>query len=172
MLPPPRPQVMTGMCSTVKVENVPCITELARWAVGLSHHTLPAILLGVLQDYTRPLTRSTDEDSVAKLNILREKLLDRLKDDAVLLYPSHPTVAPYHNRPISTPFNFSYTGLFNALGFPVTQVPLGLHPHQGVPMGLQVVAAPGMDHLTLAVARELQATFGGWANPGEVTGSS
>ena len=80
--------------------------------------------------------------------------------------PSHPHVAPYHNHPVFTPFNFAYTGLFNALGFPVTQCPLGLSSSKGVPLGIQVVAAPYQDHLCLAVAQELEKSFGGWVSPG------
>lgn len=55
----------------------------------------------------------------------------------MLLYPSHPTLAPYHNEPLFRPLNFTYTAIFNALGFPVTQVPLGLAPN-GLPLGIQV----------------------------------
>lgn len=60
-----------------------------------------------------------------------------LGDNGVLLYPSHPTLAPYHNEPLFRPLNFTYTAIFNALGFPVTQVPLGLAPN-GLPLGIQV----------------------------------
>ena len=45
-----------------------------------------------------------------------------LGQDGVLIYPSHPTPAPYHNLPILRTFNFAYTGIFNILGNPVTQV--------------------------------------------------
>ena len=62
------------------------------------------------------------------------------------------------------PFNFSYTGIFNVLGNPVTQVPLGLG-NCGVPLGIQVVAGRNHDRLTLAVAQELENLFGGWVPP-------
>lgn len=41
---------------------------------------------------------------------LRTELLNLLKDDGVLLYPSHPVVAPKHHAPLGMPFNFAYTG--------------------------------------------------------------
>jgi fatty acid amide hydrolase 2 len=47
---------------------------------------------------------------------------------------------------------------------PVTQTPLGLDP-RGIPLGVQVAAAHGNDHLTIAVARELERAFGGWVWP-------
>ena len=53
---------------------------------------------------------------------LRQELDTLLGDDGVLIYPSHPTPAPYHNLPILRTFNFAYTGIFNILGNPVTQV--------------------------------------------------
>ena len=45
-----------------------------------------------------------------------------LGEDGVLLYPSHPTPAPYHGQALVRTFNFAYTGIFNILGLPVTQV--------------------------------------------------
>ncbi|KAH0630988.1 hypothetical protein JD844_004439 [Phrynosoma platyrhinos] len=55
--------------------------------------------------------------------------------------------------------------IFNILGLPVTQCPLGLSKER-LPLGIQVVAGPHNDHLTLAVARYLEKAFGGWVPPG------
>ncbi|XP_005090021.1 fatty-acid amide hydrolase 2 [Aplysia californica] len=145
--------------------HVNCTLELGRWLVGSSSHTLPAIALGILNDYLPAMTKSADLKAVEKLDSLRERLVSVLGDDGVFLYPSHPKIAPYHHHPVCTPFNFAYTALFNALGFPVSQCPLGLSS-DGLPLGLQVVAAPYQDHLSLAVARELEEAFGGWVSPG------
>lgn len=49
----------------------------------------------------------------------------------------------------------------------MTQCPLGLSS-EGLPLGIQLVAAPYNDHLTLAVARYLEKAFGGWVLPGKV----
>ena len=72
-------------------------------------------------------------------------------DNGVLIYPSHSTPAPYHGQPIVKTFNFAYTAIFNILGNPVTQVPLGLGS-SGFPLGVQVVAGLNMDRLSIAVA--------------------
>uniref|UniRef100_A0A8C5JH87 Fatty acid amide hydrolase 2 n=1 Tax=Junco hyemalis TaxID=40217 RepID=A0A8C5JH87_JUNHY len=98
---------------------------------------------------------------------LQEEMEALLGPDGVLLYPSHPTIAPKHHSPICMPFNFAYTAIFNVLGLPVTQCPLGLG-REGLPLGIQLVAASYNDHLTLAVARYLEKAFGGWVLPGEV----
>jgi fatty acid amide hydrolase 2 len=55
--------------------------------------------------------------------------------------------------------------VFNLAGLPVTQVPLGLG-RGGLPLGVQVVAAPERDHVAIAVALELERAFGGWIPPG------
>jgi fatty acid amide hydrolase 2 len=54
--------------------------------------------------------------------------------------------------------------VFNLTGLPVTQVPLGLN-EKGLPLGVQVAARVGNDHLTIAVALELERVFGGWTPP-------
>ncbi|GLV34494.1 uncharacterized protein CBL_09742 [Carabus blaptoides fortunei] len=92
------------------------------------------------------------------------ELADTLGTDGVLLYPTHPTPAPYHIEPLFKPFNFSYTAIINLMGFPATHVPLGLS-RDGLPIGIQVVANVNQDRLCLAVARELEKAFGGWIPP-------
>jgi len=64
------------------------------------------------------------------------------------------------------PFNFVYTAVFNILGFPATQIPLGLDS-QGLSLGVQIVSTTGNDHLTIAVAMELERTMSecGWVCP-------
>jgi fatty acid amide hydrolase 2 len=47
---------------------------------------------------------------------------------------------------------------------PVTAVPLGLDGG-GLPLGVQVAAVHGHDHVTIAVAQALEEAFGGWVPP-------
>jgi fatty acid amide hydrolase 2 len=54
--------------------------------------------------------------------------------------------------------------MFNLAGVPVTEVPLGLGP-TGVPLGVQVAAGRDRDHVSIAVALELERVFGGWIAP-------
>ncbi|XP_077164151.1 fatty-acid amide hydrolase 2 [Paroedura picta] len=138
--------------------------ELLKWTVGMSSHTLPAIALGISEKLVNYSPKAnTKLESMGRS--LQAELVNLLKDDGIFLYPSHPVLAPKHHAPLGMPFNFAYTAIFNVLGLPVTQCPLGLS-REGLPLGIQVVAGPHNDHLTLAVARYLEKEFGGWVCPG------
>jgi fatty acid amide hydrolase 2 len=81
-----------------------------------------------------------------------------------MLYPSFPRLAPRHHTPLLVPFQFAYTAIFNVMQMPATQVPLGLDA-SGLPLGVQVASSRGHDHLTIAVAMQLERAFGGWRSP-------
>ena len=81
-----------------------------------------------------------------------------------MLFPPFPTLAPRHNLPLFRPFDFMYTALINAMELPATAVPMGL-ARERVPLGVQVVGAPGADHVTIRIALELEAACGGWVEP-------
>lgn len=140
------------------------VWELIKWCVGVSPHTLPALALGVVENLTKLLPQGHKEAIMKCGEKLRLEVEEVLGDNGVLLYPSHPTPALRHNIPLIKPFNFVYTAILNALYLPVTQCPLGLGS-DGLPLGIQVVAAKNKDHLTLAVAEALEKEFGGWVQP-------
>ncbi|QQP38268.1 Uncharacterized protein FKW44_018796, partial [Caligus rogercresseyi] len=52
--------------------------------------------------------------------------------------------------------NCGYTAIFNVLGLPVTQIPLGISSKTRTPLGLQLVAGQNQDRLTLALATEIE----------------
>ncbi len=82
----------------------------------------------------------------------------------MLLFPSARSTPPRQGRELSALANFIHSGLFNVLEMPVTQVPLGIGS-RGLPLGVQVAASHGNDHLSIAVALELERLFGGWTPP-------
>ncbi len=84
--------------------------------------------------------------------------------DGVMMHPPFPMVAPRHGRTVGRPWIINATTIFNLAGTPVTEVPLGLSK-DGLPLGVQVVAAPGRDHVTIAVAEALERRLGGWVPP-------
>jgi fatty acid amide hydrolase 2 len=84
--------------------------------------------------------------------------------DGVLLHPPAPKVAPKHGNTVGRLWWIHPTLVFNVAGVPVTQTPLGLN-EDGLPLGVQVAAGHGRDHVAIAVARELERVFGGWTSP-------
>ena len=136
--------------------------ELLKWAARRSAHTLPAIGLAMLERIGDVAPRRVAR-ALELAGELERQIVDAI-GDGVLLYPSFPTPAPRHYRPLRSPFQFVYTGIINVMQLPATQVPLGLGS-EGLPLGVQVVAGRGRDHVSVAVAQELERAFGGWVPP-------
>ncbi|KAJ8959115.1 hypothetical protein NQ318_022372 [Aromia moschata] len=139
--------------------QVNSILEILRYFAGGGDYTLATIF-----NFINGLLPMPNEDWAKKeTEKLREQILETLKDDGVLLYPSAPWPASYHHTALLRPWNFNLFAIWNVLKFPVTQVPMGLV--NGLPVGIQVVAAPYQDRLCIAVARELEREFGGYVPP-------
>eukprot|EP00063_Salmo_salar_P087684 XP_014062519.1 PREDICTED: fatty-acid amide hydrolase 2-A-like [Salmo salar] len=138
------------------------VWELAKWMMGRSPHTMAAIGLALVE-----MTSSSKPSPfiLKQKEKLQKEIEELLGTDGVLLYPTHPHLAPKHHHPLFTPFNFAYTGVINILGLPVTQCPLGLSV-EGLPLGVQVVTGKLQDRLSLAMALYLEKTYGGWRDPG------
>ena len=136
--------------------------HLVLWALRLSPHTLPALGLGLLEDIGHWMPRRSAR-MIAHGQRLKSELIEAI-GDGVLLYPSYPSPAPRHGHPLFPPLQWVYTAILNVMELPVTQVPLGLDA-KGRPVGIQVVAGPGRDHVSIAVALELERAFGGWVPP-------
>ncbi|KAJ2952342.1 hypothetical protein O0L34_g4627 [Tuta absoluta] len=98
-----------------------------------------------------------------KAKELRDHMTEVLGENGVLLYPVCNGLAHYHHQVFLRASGVMYTMVFNILGLPATTVPMGLY--KGLPIGIQVVAAPNQDRLCLAVAKQLEKGFGGWRPP-------
>lgn len=138
--------------------------EMVKSLFGRSNHTFVAIMTALTEKFGAAPGTLKHEYLQEERDKLIDDFRDILKDDCVFLFPTHPTVAPYHNEPMFRAFNFSYTALVNVLGMPACNIPLGLGS-EGVPLGIQVVANYNNDRLCLAVACELERAFGGWRAP-------
>ncbi len=144
-------------------EEVSLLREAARWAIRRSPHTLPSLALVLLEKLPAYLP-DTSARYLALGQELKRELLARIGPRGVMLYPSHPRPAPYHYQAMFPPWSWAYTAILNMMELPVTQVPLGLNA-AGLPLGVQVAGVPGNDHVTIAVALELERVFGGWVPP-------
>lgn len=140
----------------------PMLPELARYALGRSPHTLPALALAALEQIPKMFPGDTAK-VLAQGEALKRELVDRI-GEGVMLYPTYTRPAPRHGMPLLTPIDWAYTAIMNVMELPSTQVPLGLGS-EGLPLGCQVVGRHLGDHVTVAVALELERAFGGWVPP-------
>ncbi len=137
--------------------------EIARTILRRPRISIPVLMI-VMAERFGPASDRRQAAARRELEALRQALLDRLGEGGVLLLPPHPRVAPRHNRPLFRPFDFAFTGIFNALRLPTTVAPVGFDRH-GLPLGVQIAAAPGSDHLTIAAALAVEEALGGWRPP-------
>ncbi len=151
--------------STLLGNGVPIHTgkEFLKWIVRRSHHTLPAIGLAAGEGLASLFPKRAKR-FIEMGKALRQELVDLIGPQGIMLYPSYVSPAPRHRKPLLPPFNWVYTAIINVMELPATQVPLGLN-EQGLPLGVQVVGIHGNDHVTIAVALELEKAFGGWVPP-------
>jgi fatty acid amide hydrolase 2 len=137
--------------------------ELVRLALRRSAHTYPPLLGSAAARVGLRRPRWVKQNA-ERGRALRTQIEEKLGECGVLLYPMARGPAPQHGPATATHFRF--TGLFNALELPSTQIPLGLD-EAGIPLGVQVVGARGRDDVTIAVALELERSLGGWTPPSE-----
>jgi fatty acid amide hydrolase 2 len=152
---------LLGNGTTLQLGEI--LSEIPRSLTGSSQYTMPSLALCVIERLMKRLPSRTQK-GIARAQQIRDQLHALLGGNTVMLYPSHTRVAPKHNKPILWPVQWGYTAIFNVMRVPVTQVPLGITDN-GLPLGVQVVGAPEMDHLTIRIALELEQALGGWVPP-------
>jgi fatty acid amide hydrolase 2 len=136
---------------------------------GRGPHT-PALLITMgAERINKYMPRGRIRRSIAAARSLEEEVTAML-GDGVLLHHPFARAAPAHNSTVGRPWVITAAAAFNLLGLAVTQVPLGLN-RRGLPLGVQVAAAAGGDHLTIAAALELERACGGWVEPQPVNSS-
>lgn len=142
--------------------------EFIRTLFGVPHYTLPSLMtllterfMASNQEKWAPL----NEDRHLELEKMQRTLNTLLKGKHLLITPVHPRVAPKHRSTYTRPFDFAMTGIFNALGVPVTTAPISWK--EGLPQSVQIVSAWGQDHVCLSAAGALEFGFGGWRPPPE-----
>lgn len=131
----------------------PFLEALARLRGRPKHHA--SVLLCLLGEVlSSPLGPSLDKFAQCRFRLL-EDFEKAVGMDGVLVCPAVPTVAPKHGRALFRPFDFAYAGVFNALQIPVVAAPFSTSP-DGFPIGIQIAAARGRDHVAIAAALALE----------------
>ncbi|MBW2255012.1 MAG: amidase, partial [Deltaproteobacteria bacterium] len=135
--------------------------ELLKYPLGRSEHISIALGLMLLESALKWMPKGSKSKLVREAAVFQRELEDLLGEDGVLLHAPYRSTALRHHEMLLKPFGFLPTALFNVVEFPATTVPLGFDD-RGLPLGVQVAARRGNDHLTIAVARSLEDLFGGW----------
>lgn len=136
------------------------VLELIKAAFGRSNHTLPALAVALVGGAAGRLDGSAKR-FVTAADAFRAELTELLGDNAVLLHPPFTRPAPRHHDVWRTPFDPAYTAIFNVMETPVTVVPV-CFDRDGMPVGVQIIAAPGRDHVSVRAALAVEEHFGGW----------
>lgn len=141
-------------------EPINAYWELVRTMLGRQDkHTLPALALAIFER----LPMASPQHYIEQGRLLKQELQEILGENGVLFSPSYPVVAPFHNEPMATnTLDYIYYGIYNSLGLPVTQCPMGLSERERLPTGVQVVAGAMCDHLTIRLAEYLESNLVGW----------
>jgi amidase len=114
-----------------------------------------------------PLTAAELLDAWAELDLLRSKTLAEMSKYPVLLCPVASIPAFRHGerewlvegRTVKYLDAVRHTQWFNALAAPAAVVPVGAS-HEGLPIGVQIVARPFEDETALGIAALVDAAFG------------
>lgn len=152
-------------------KNKSLYRETLKYFFGLSDYTLACVMLEYLQMFANSTPESRLKTYEEITQALKNDFKTLLGDNGVFLYPTFPATAHGHYRIFHKLVDTSYLVIFNALGLPVTNAMIGLD-RNNLPMGIQIVANPGNDHLTIKVAIELEKKFGGWVPPSTLHSSS
>lgn len=140
------------------------IVELVKKMFQMSEHNMTSIMAATLEKFSPTFGSRGNKILTKRAAELRHKFNEMLGDDGILLVPTHPEPAPKHFTTLLKIFNVSYTSVTTVLQAPITQCPLGLSK-EGLPFGVQIMARPYNDRLTIEVAQELEKAFGGWLSP-------
>ena len=117
---------------------------------------------------TIPLPEPVDAATLTALVELadeaRSTLLRWMRDGDLIVCPVVPRPAARHGQPIVAGRGDTYSEVHNLTGWPAAVVRAGTSP-DGLPIGVQLVAAPWHEDVALAAARVVEAATGGWVAP-------
>jgi amidase len=160
---------------------LPGMRELVSLSTELRESANAGFILRLLERYgtEQPgpdLTGYLTVAGIASANNLDPALLEAIDEvrsralgffadyDAILCPPSH-ALARAHNASYSDSFDdWSYITIHNLLGWPGVSVRAGTSK-EGLPVGVQVVAAPWREDIALALAAKIETLMGGYQPP-------
>lgn len=102
-----------------------------------------------------------------EVDAFRSDMLGLMEDYDAILCPVRPFPAVPHGESVTperSPGN-TFTSAFNLTGWPGAVVRAGTSP-EGLPIGVQIVARPWREDVSLALAAVVESALGGWRRPG------
>lgn len=140
--------------------RVHLLREAAATMVGRGRYSWPALYFLAGEKIGRKGARAL-ERALQQRDRMAQRVAELTGADGVVVCPVHPRVAPRHNAAVLRPFDFLYTAAFNALRMPASVAPIGFDA-DNLPLSVQIAAADGNDHLTLAAAAVVREMVGPW----------
>lgn len=133
--------------------------EIAKHLRGVGEISLRVLAFTETVDLVR--LRRGGEASFGALENYRQRILNAMGDDGILLTPLLIKPVAKHGWSYNLAKHVPYTTMFNSLSFPCVVVPITFD-NNGLPLSVQIVARPDDDEVALAVAAHLEKLYGGW----------
>ncbi|CAL7952048.1 unnamed protein product [Xylocopa violacea] len=140
------------------------LVQFLKSCICMSSHTISTISFSLIRWIWSKFPKSYGQAVTEKKIALEKQFEELLGENGVLIYPTFVSSSGYLYQSFPKTLNFTYVMIYNVLGMPATQCTMGLGK-RGLPVGLQIIAKRGNDHLTIAVAQEIEKAFGGWQIP-------
>ncbi|NQT72884.1 MAG: amidase [Chloroflexi bacterium] len=122
---------------------------------GTKEHTLPWL------EFAQPIDATQFDALIMQWYRFRSTMLTFMRDYDVILCPVNSFPAMAHGAADENLEALSYTMTYNMTGWPAAVVRGGTSPN-GLPIGLQIVAQPWREEVSLAVAGYLEKALGGF----------
>jgi amidase len=160
---------------------LPGMRELVSLTTELRESANAGVIMRLLKRYgtTQPgpdLAGYLTEKSLAASDRVDPALLEAIdearsqalgffeKYDAILCPPSHALARPHGASHQDSFDDWSYMTIYNLLGWPGVSVRAG-SSDSGLPVGVQIVAAPWREDIALALAQRIETLMGGYQQP-------
>ena len=111
-----------------------------------------------------PLSAFEYSSMMVRWDEFRSKMLRFMETHDVIVCPVYTGPAVPHGAFFDRLDDFSYTIVFNLTGWP-SAVVRGGTSSDGLPIGVQIAAAPWREDVALAVAQHIETALGGWKRP-------
>jgi len=165
----------------IEQKQLPGMRELVNLSTELRESANAGLIMRLLQRYDTQqpgpdLAGYLTADGIARANSVDPVLMEAIDEarsralgffadyDAILCPPSHVLARPHQASHGDSFDDWSYVTIHNLLGWPGLSVRAGTSA-DGLPVGVQVVAAPWREDIVLALALKIEALMGGYQKP-------